>query len=1266
MNRHFYRTCLTLLLLLAGAGRVVASPVQAGARDISADFTRLDWNELRIDSTLPRYTEVIPLESDYHQYDYQVTLEYPEYAPLTGAESAVAARFDSLVGEQIRVNTFVGVQRKVGLLDVSFIPVIRQGGKYLKLVSTRITITPVPKSATARRAKAAGGQTARYASHSVLSSGKWVKISVTEDGIYSLTRARLRRMGFTNPDKVRLFGYGGYRQKELIQADADYDDLQEIPLYRQNDDTWLFWANGLVYWDGDTRILNEYATQSCYFLTEGDEPAALETLPALSSSASRAEVSTFTDHALYERDEFAWFAGGRNLFDGTNYASNNSHTYSLSTTDSDGGERLTVAFTAGYKGTTLVQTNVNGQDVGSLSLDSTSKYVYGTSASGTYSVGTHATGSKWTVRLTSTAGHDAHLDYLALHYRRRISVPSSSGYVAFSAPSGQKSPSTFVIKCAPASTRLLRVDGPRTSAALVGLNATDGETATAIVDDPTARYVAFDVTHSFPEPTYVGEVACQDLHATDSLDMVIIIPASGKLQAEAQRLADAHAQYDGLRVGVFRADQIYNEFSSGTPDATAYRRFMKMLYDRARTDAEAPRYLLLMGDCAWDNRMLSTAWKSYSPDDYLLCYESDDSFSDIKCYVMEDYFGLLDDGEGSAPLLEKPDLGIGRFPVTTQAEAQAMVDKCIAFMSQSNAGAWKNLICVLGDDGDENSHMDGADQVAEQVRRANPKAEVHKVYWDAYQRVSTIKSNTYPEVTSLLRRQMQDGALVMNYTGHGATYTLSHEFVLQTEDFTSTRSQNLPLWVTAACDVMPFDGQTVNIGEQAVLNAQGGALAFYGTTRTVFSSQNLTMNKHFMRYLLSRDSQGQPLRVGDAIRLAKMNIVSGENSGSTYLENKVHYALLGDPALAIALPANSVVLDSIAGTALSSGTDVQLRAGQRVRLSGHVQDASGTVLPAFQGVLTARLFDSQVTVTCRNNDGANNTFTYKDRTSVLYESQDSVRSGHFALEFVVPVDIRYSDASGRLVFYAISDDGHTEANGYSEQFTLGGVQDGLDADTIGPAITAWLNSEDFQDGGVVNATPYFVAQVEDASGVNVSGTGVGHNLSLVIDGRADMTYDLNDYYVREFGDFTRGSVAFTLPALEAGEHSLTFRAWDMLNNVGSTTLTFRVNPSLKPDMLSLSASQNPAVTSTNFLVSYDLPGSECQFTLDVYDFAGQRLWSTTQTGSSPTGLYTIPWNLVSGSGGRLSTGVYFYRCRVRCGGSSYVSKTQKIVVINNK
>ena len=160
--------------------------------------------------------------------------------------------------------------------------------------------------------------------------------------------------------------------------------------------------------------------------------------------------------------------------------------------------------------------------------------------------------------------------------------------------------------------------------------------------------------------------------------------------------------------------------------------------------------------------------------------------------------------------------------------------------------------------------------------------------------------------------------------------------------------------------------------------------------------------------------------------------------------------------------------------------------------------------------------------------------------------------------------------------------------------------------------------------------------------------------------------NLNDYYVGQFGDFTRGTVAFSIPRLEAGPHSLTFRAWDVLNNTSLTSLDFVVNPSLKPDMLALTATQNPAITSTTFVVSYDFPGADCTFTLDVFDFSGRCVWTKTEVGSSPTGQYRIPWNLSTGAGGRLGSGIYLYRCTIQCGSSKKVSKTQKIVVLNNK
>ena len=224
--------------------------------------------------------------------------------------------------------------------------------------------------------------------------------------------------------------------------------------------------------------------------------------------------------------------------------------------------------------------------------------------------------------------------------------------------------------------------------------------------------------------------------------------------------------------------------------------------------------------------------------------------------------------------------------------------------------------------------------VSSAIAADNPEVEITKVMWDAYKRISSTRNNTYPEVIALLKKQMEEGMLVMNYTGHGSAITLSHEFVLNLEDFQQTQGTCLPLWVTAACDIMPFDGASDNIGEAAVLNASGGALAFYGTTRTVYATQNLQMNRYFMKYLFGCDANGRRYRVGDAVCLAKNAIISDDREGGNR-ENKLHYALLGDPALTFGAPTNRVVLDSINGIAVEDGGTLSARPEAVVAWTGN-------------------------------------------------------------------------------------------------------------------------------------------------------------------------------------------------------------------------------------------------------------------------------------------------------------------------------------------
>ena len=801
------------------------------------------------------------------------------------------------------------------------------------------------------------------------------------------------------------------------------------------------------------------------------------------------------------------------------------------------------------------------------------------------------------------------------------------------------------------------------------LTATDTVSVTCGLGDPIRLdYVsmAWDqaapapiLTAQYPTPEYLYHITNQDHHADAAADMVIIIPTSQKLLKQAQRLAAFHEQHDSLRVRIVPADELFNEFSSGTPDANAYRRYLKMLYDRAETDSDMPRFLLLFGDCVWDNRMLTSDCATLNPDDYLLCYESENSFNEIRCFIDDGFFCLLDDGEGVDQLRsDKLDMAVGRFPVVTEEDAKAMVDKTIGYVENKNAGAWQNTLVFMGDDGNGNLHMNDVNDAANDIAARYPGYQVKKVMWDAYEGVSTSTGNTYPDVSALLKQQQQAGALIMDYGGHGRADQISHERVLTLADFESFTNSNLPLWITASCDILPFDGTTPTIGETAVTTSKGGAVAFFGTTRTVYSNYNKSINMAFLRYVLSI-ADGKPMTLGEAQRLAKNQMITTRQDTTV---NKLQYSLLGDPAISLHLPTLSVVIDSINGAKPSANAPVTLKAGSVARVAGHVESQQ-----PFNGVMTALVRDSRELVTCRLNKSseAKTPFTYYDRTNTLFNGADSIRNGRFSFSFVVPKDINYSDGKGLINIHAVSSDHTLEAHGAEENFLVGGSEDS-DLDSLGPKIYCYLNTPQFENGGNVNATPYFVAQLSDADGINAAGNGVGHDLQLIVDGSPSMTYKLNDYFAYDFGTYQSGSVCYSLPELEPGRHTLLFRAWDVLNNSTSATLDFNVVKGLQPTIYSVDVSQNPASTSTTFIISHDFNGSNVDVKIDVFDTSGRMLWSHSESGVSASGAYTVDWDLCQDGGGRLQTGVYLYRVRVSCDGSSEASKAKKLVVINNK
>ena len=1188
------RSAILCLLTLLGCIKLSAQQQR---------FFNLTVEDVKIDSVLPHFHYAIPVGEQYADSVYELEIRYPEFMDMSKTDIERYNALTAVIPPSLpEIHRQMTVERKKGVLEISLMPIVQRNGRKQFLVSFMIALTSRPRTKTARGRKNIATRTgvmqptsaaSRYAEHSVLASGKWAKIRVPSSGVYQLTPELIRRAGFSHINKVKVYGYGGNLQDEVLTADfiTSHDDLQEVPTYDAGGRR-LFYARGPVSWEQNTssrRIRNPYSDYGCYFLTEDDSGT-----PAVIADSTEFLNSFYPSagdyHSLHEVDDFSWYHGGRNLFEKTPLKLNESKVFTLANKAHTAAGRLTVAITTGTYAST-VKLEANGRDLGEIRIAPHDSFDKGYEEVRSYALDNlRAVDS---IKITTTAGGPARLDYIAMTYPAPAPAPS--------------------------------------------------------------------LKSNFPVPEYVYNITNQDHHADGPADMVIIIPTSQKLLEQAERLADFHRTHDNLTVRIVPADELYNEFSSGTPDAMAYRRYMKMLYDRA-SGSSLPKSLLLFGDCVWDNRMLTPACRHLNPDDYLLAYESENSFSETDCYVNDGWFTLMDDSEGGDLLRrDKEDLGVGRFPVTTVADARTLVDKTIRYAENKNGGSWENTIMFMGDDGNNNLHMTDVNETAETIMAAYPDYQVKKVMWDAYTRVSSATGNTYPEVSSIIRQQQAQGALIMDYAGHGKEDQISHEAVLRLTDFAGFTNANLPLWITASCDIMPFDATMPTIGETAMLNAKGGSVAFWGTTRTVYAYYNKAINTAFLRHVLSF-TDGRPTTLGEAQRLAKCELI---NANSDLTPNKLQYALLGDPALSLNLPTLQVKVETINGQTPDTSNPIALKGGSIVKVKGYIAK-DGEKQTDFNGLLTATVRDTRELITCKKQEEtAEKAFKFYDRQKVLYNGTDSIRRGEFAFTFAVPRDINYAPGTGLMNFSAINENHTLMAQGHEEGFGIDGSETVYN-DSIGPSIYAYLNTPSFVDGGEVNCTPYFFAQITDKDGINASGNGIGHDMQLTIDGKLTQTYVLNDNFRYDFGSYTSGSTGYSLPELSEGHHTLQFRAWDILNNPSTVTLHFKVVKGLAPEIYSVNASKNPATTETTFIVTHNYVGSDVDVDIEVFDMSGRLLWHRATSGAASGNAITADWDLTVDSGARLHTGVYLYRVRISSNGAMKVSKAKKLIILDNK
>ncbi len=1078
------------------------------------------------------------------------------------------------------------------------------------------------------------GQTA-----SVLVRGTWYKIGVTQPGVYRLSAAGLRQAGLDlgrlDPRTLRLFGNGGGMLPQPNAARCPTDLVENaIAVTGETDgrfddgDALLFYAPGphTVRYDSTARRFvhqtNLYADTAFYFLNVGEKPGLR--VADRASVAATTTLTAFDDYVFLEKDLRNILASGREWYGESLTFGDLTVSFSLPNLVPDSPLLVTLAAMAAAPVETAVQVKFNGQVVGTHPFGTVTAERYdvkGLDGVSTFSTTATTPPADGTLRFVLSydrkgqSSAQAYFNWLGVQARRELRYGGEP--LRFrSLESRRQAAVNYQLGNAAAGLQLWDVTRPfqpenqlftaETTTARFGAKA-----------DTLREFVAF-LEKDALEPASVRAIPTQNLHGLTAPALLIVTAPAFRPQAE--RLAAFRRQHDGLTVAVVTTEEVFNEFASGKADPTALRDFARFLYNQP---ASALKYLLLFGDATYDYRGRTGGNLAQG---YVPVYESRESLHPIYSYSSDDYFGFLDANEGEWPETYTGDhlldLGIGRLPVKTTEEAAAVVDKLLRYENPASLGPWRQRVSFVADNGDYNLHQQDADRLAQSVGKTRPGLWTEKLFVDAFPPVSSPTGTKAPAVNAAINQRVQDGALILNYTGHGGTSGWAEEQILTRADIFSWRNADrMPLMVTATCEFGRYDNPAeVSGAELALLLPRAGMIGLLTTTRPVFANTNFLVNEAFYQALL--EAKTGAIRLGDVQRLTKNRSLSGPVNRN--------FALLGDPSMRLALPTPSVTLTQTPDT---------LRAARSVTLTGEVRGPDGQRDAGFEGLATVTVLDKPTAV--RTPGSADSPpMRFEVQKNVLFNGMATVRAGRFLVQFVVPKTVESALGRGKISLYAQRTDGSNDAGGGTEVW-VGGAPFAGPGDTKPPQIRLFLNDTLFRDGGETGPNARLLARLTDESGLNLR-----RDLTLTLDDT--LQFRLNEAYLADADNFRAGSLTYLLPTLAPGAHVFRLKAYDVFDNAAEALLHFSVNEYTNPTLTDVVSYPNPFRDQTTFRFGHGAEGDDLDVEVEIMDAAGRvlrRLHTVADRAESP--LSALTWDGRGDSGALLANGLYFYRIFAR-------------------
>ena len=905
---------------------------------------------------------------------------------------------------------------------------------------------------------------AQFASNSVLNSGDWYRVSVTDDGLYTLTYQDLQTLGVPvssiDPNTLKLYGNGG-DMLPLNNADPRHDDLVQltIEVTGSGDNTFdpgdeiHFYAEGPNVWNYEasrarfvhrTHLFDE---EAYYFLTHGGSAGQRIVDAPLVNTTPTHSVNTFNDHQFVEDEQVNLLQSGRNwLGEGYDSGVNTyQHTFDFPNIQVGSTGWVYSAFaanTSGVQNNSSFDVAADGNTIGNISIQGvTTSYTADAARLEADSNTFAASVDQVQIDLTFNpfdANAKGWLDHLEVHVRRNLTMSGSSVLFRDLQSVGTGNVAEYTIQATTAAHRIWEVTdlhGVQSIAATQG----GGQSVFRETAETIREYIVFD-DNAFQSPQLHGTIANQDLHALSQADLVIV--SHPNFLSEAERLADHRRNSDGLSVNVATTEQVYLEFSSGKEDPRAIRDFMRMFYSRGN-GSDDPKYLLLMGDGSYDTKGRIQPNTHFVP-----TWQSDNSLSWLFSSMTEDVFGTLDDFEGENPM-DIADLGVGRLPVKTLAEASVVVDKLIHYDSPATFGRWRLNTLWLADDEDGNTHLSQTESLVDELEAIDctPHAVKYHAdqFWQGYDSVEN--HATFPALTNLITTAVDSGQAMINWVGHGGLFGLAHEHVIDTNSVLAWQNPDrLPVLCTYTADFGRFDWQpSQTISERMLLRDDGGIMGYFGSARHPFSSPGYALSLAFNAALF--DPFVDEVRLGDVVRQAKA-------ATSSQGANRLHYLYLGDPSMRFARPEHKVVLTDINGQSAGTFQDT-IPVGGTMNLTGEVQDGNGTLLSNFNGPIDVIAIKKQRFFTLAQ-DANSPQASYWNWTDTLHLGVGVVANGVFSYTMTIPNSADPAYGPAKLLFYA--QNGVEDAGGCQTDFAFGDIlasDDDIDEDPF--AITVFPN-----------------------------------------------------------------------------------------------------------------------------------------------------------------------------------------------------------------